>query len=83
MGDKFTIESRSPTAFKVRHPASGFRYVFRVSKSTSGQWVLRRDCSPGSASRRLNREVLERSARAFAERECRRRFAPGPKRIPI
>ncbi|SDR34449.1 hypothetical protein SAMN05519103_02192 [Rhizobiales bacterium GAS113] len=72
MGDKFTIESRTTEALKVRHVASGLRYTFRVSKPKSGHRVLKGVYSPGSASSRSNREVLEKSARAFAEREARK-----------
>jgi hypothetical protein len=73
MADKFRIESRNSRELYVRHMASGFRYRFRVSESTSGQRELRGVYAPGSASRRLNREALERSARAFAERAYRNR----------
>jgi hypothetical protein len=72
MADKFTIESRSPKSIEVRHVASGFRYTFRVLNPKLGERVLKGVYSPGRASSRSSREALERSARAFAEREAKK-----------
>jgi hypothetical protein len=72
MAGKFTIESRTPKGLRVLHVASGLRYTFRLSKLKSGDRILKPDRSPGSPSRRPFREVLEPTARAFAERDARK-----------
>ncbi|MFI5399389.1 MAG: hypothetical protein ACHQ9S_28005 [Candidatus Binatia bacterium] len=72
MAYKFTIESRTTDALKVRHAASGQRFTFRVSEPKSGHRVLKGVYSPGGASSRSTREVLGKAARAFAEREAKK-----------
>jgi hypothetical protein len=69
MGNEFTIESRTTKVLKVRHVASGLRYTFRVPES--GQQALI-SVTPARPSTRSVRSVLEKAARAFAEREARK-----------
>jgi hypothetical protein len=72
MGQEFTIESRTASALKVRHVATGNRFTFRASDRSKRPRYLRRDYSPGIASKRSLREKIEKAAHAFAEREARK-----------
>jgi hypothetical protein len=71
MAYKFTMESRTTKVLKVRHVASGLRYTFRVSEPESGHQALI-SVTPARPSTRSVGSVLEKAARAFAEREARK-----------
>jgi hypothetical protein len=72
MADKFMIESRTAKALKVRHLATGNGFTFRVSDRNKKPRFLRRDYSPGIASKRALRAKIEKAAHAFAELEARK-----------
>jgi hypothetical protein len=69
---EFRIESRTATALKVRHLATGNRFTFRVSDRRKKPHYLRRDYSPGIPSKRAVRAKIEEVAHAFAEHEARK-----------
>jgi hypothetical protein len=69
---KFTIESRTAKALKLRHLASGHSFTFRISEPKSGARILRGDYAPGRPTVRAVRQVLERAAHAFARRQARK-----------
>jgi hypothetical protein len=71
MAHKFTLVSRSTKMLKVRHVGSGLRYTFRISEASAGRHVLT-SVPPDRPSTRSVREVLEKAALSFAEREARK-----------
>jgi|HubBroStandDraft_4_1064222.scaffolds.fasta_scaffold203993_1 hypothetical protein len=66
MAEEFKIESRTDSALKVRHVATGHRFMFRVLEPSRGRRILR-----GTAADRAAK-AYERAARAFAEQEARK-----------
>jgi hypothetical protein len=69
---EFKVESRTASALKARHLATGHRFTFRVSDRNERPRFLRRDYSPGHASTRSVREEIEKTAHAFAEGDARK-----------